>query len=176
MATHSSILAWRIPWTEEPCIHGIASVGRDIATKPPPPLFQQQLKMWIINPGDGLGHKCVVPPQKLSSPETLFTSPPPAISDTLSSRRSAFKPCNNHYKSAEEKYREGRREAGRDRQREKTEHMNSWGQRKDKGLSFYLHCFATLELPVSGLENNELRMTSLILFSVPDWFNCAHGH
>ena len=114
MATHSSILAWRIPWTEEPCIHGIASVGRDIATKPPPPLFQQQLKMWIINPGDGLGHKCVVPPQKLSSPETLFTSPPPAISDTLSSRRSAFKPCNNHYKSAEEKYREGRREAGRE--------------------------------------------------------------
>ena len=27
MATHSSILAWRIPWTEEPgglCIHGVA--------------------------------------------------------------------------------------------------------------------------------------------------------
>ena len=30
MATHSSILAWRIPWTEKP--------GRlhDLATKPPP--------------------------------------------------------------------------------------------------------------------------------------------
>ena len=25
MATHSSILAWRIPWTEEPC--GIQSMG-----------------------------------------------------------------------------------------------------------------------------------------------------
>ena len=25
MATHSSILAWRIPWTEEPC--GLPSVG-----------------------------------------------------------------------------------------------------------------------------------------------------
>ena len=28
MATHSSILAWRIPWTEEPCrgvtVHGVA--------------------------------------------------------------------------------------------------------------------------------------------------------
>ena len=26
MATHSSILAWRIPWTEEPC--GLQSMGR----------------------------------------------------------------------------------------------------------------------------------------------------
>ena len=24
MATHSSILAWRIPWTEEPTIHRVA--------------------------------------------------------------------------------------------------------------------------------------------------------
>ena len=24
MATHSSILAWRIPWTEEPGVHGVA--------------------------------------------------------------------------------------------------------------------------------------------------------
>ena len=23
MATHSSILAWEIPWTEEPTIHGV---------------------------------------------------------------------------------------------------------------------------------------------------------
>ena len=23
MAIHSSILAWRIPWTEEPCDHGV---------------------------------------------------------------------------------------------------------------------------------------------------------
>ena len=24
MATHSSILAWRIPWTEEPTVHGVS--------------------------------------------------------------------------------------------------------------------------------------------------------
>ena len=38
MATHSSILAWEIPWTEEPgwaTVHGVASVGHDLATKPP---------------------------------------------------------------------------------------------------------------------------------------------
>ena len=23
MATHSSILAWRIPWTEKPTVHGV---------------------------------------------------------------------------------------------------------------------------------------------------------
>ena len=28
MATHSSILAWRIPWTEEAC--GLQSMGKDI--------------------------------------------------------------------------------------------------------------------------------------------------
>ena len=27
MATHSSILAWRIPWTEEP--HGLQSMGSE---------------------------------------------------------------------------------------------------------------------------------------------------
>ena len=34
MATHSSILAWRIPWTEES--HGLQStrVGHNLATKP----------------------------------------------------------------------------------------------------------------------------------------------
>ena len=38
MATHSSVLAWRIPWTEEPGrLHGVARVGHDLATKPPPP-------------------------------------------------------------------------------------------------------------------------------------------
>ena len=37
MATHSSILAWRIPWTEEP--GGLQSMGceeSDLATIPPP--------------------------------------------------------------------------------------------------------------------------------------------
>jgi len=35
MATHSSILAWRIPWTEEP--GGFQEVGNDLATKPHTP-------------------------------------------------------------------------------------------------------------------------------------------
>ena len=37
MATHSSILAWRIPWTEDPgqaTVHGVARVGHELATKP----------------------------------------------------------------------------------------------------------------------------------------------
>ena len=39
VATHSSILAWRIPWAEEPgrLVHGVTRVGNDLATKPPPP-------------------------------------------------------------------------------------------------------------------------------------------
>ena len=42
MATHSSILAWRIPWTEEPGrlqSQGLPRVRHDLATKPPPPVF-----------------------------------------------------------------------------------------------------------------------------------------
>ena len=40
MATHSSILAWRIPWTEEPGrlqSMGLEELGHDLATKPLPP-------------------------------------------------------------------------------------------------------------------------------------------
>ena len=40
MAAHSSILAWRIPWTEEPGglqSTGSQRVGHDLVTKPPPP-------------------------------------------------------------------------------------------------------------------------------------------
>ena len=41
MATHSSILAWEIPWTEEPgglqLVPGVAKVGLDLVTQPPPP-------------------------------------------------------------------------------------------------------------------------------------------
>ena len=38
MVTHSSILAWEIPWTEEPGglrggVHGVQRVSRDLATK-----------------------------------------------------------------------------------------------------------------------------------------------
>ena len=39
MATHSSIHAWRIPWTEEPAglqSVGLQRVGYDLVTKPPP--------------------------------------------------------------------------------------------------------------------------------------------
>ena len=44
MATHSSILAWRIPWTEEPGM-GSQRVGRDWATKQQ----QQQLLFAILS-------------------------------------------------------------------------------------------------------------------------------
>ena len=27
IATHSSVLAWRIPWTEEPCLQSIGSLS-----------------------------------------------------------------------------------------------------------------------------------------------------
>ena len=40
MATHSSILAWRIPWREEPGrlqSMRVARLRHDLATKPPPP-------------------------------------------------------------------------------------------------------------------------------------------
>ena len=43
MATHSSILAWKIPWTEEPGgleSWGSQRVGHNLATKPPPKLLK----------------------------------------------------------------------------------------------------------------------------------------
>ena len=40
MATHSSVLAWKIPWAEEHgklhTVHGVARVGHNLVTKPPP--------------------------------------------------------------------------------------------------------------------------------------------
>ena len=39
-ATHSSILAWEIPWMEEPGrLWFVESLGHDLAIKPPPPPF-----------------------------------------------------------------------------------------------------------------------------------------
>ena len=36
MATHSTILAWKIPWTEGPGgLHGVTRIGHDLMTKPP---------------------------------------------------------------------------------------------------------------------------------------------
>ena len=50
MATHSRILAWRLPWTEEPSrlhtVHGVTRVGHDLVTKPPPPYCVK--KLWKI--------------------------------------------------------------------------------------------------------------------------------
>ena len=46
MATHSSILAWRIPWTEEPDrlqFMGVARIGHDLATNLPPPCMHFHL-------------------------------------------------------------------------------------------------------------------------------------
>ena len=42
MTTHSSVLAWEIPWTEEPgglLSMGLQRVEYDLATKPPPPYY-----------------------------------------------------------------------------------------------------------------------------------------
>ena len=38
MVTHSSILAWKISWTEEPgwaAVHDVTTVGHNLETKPP---------------------------------------------------------------------------------------------------------------------------------------------
>ena len=40
MATHSSILAQKLTWTEEPGgLHGVRRVIQELASKPPPPLY-----------------------------------------------------------------------------------------------------------------------------------------
>ena len=44
MATHSSILAWRMPWTEEPGGReslGLQRVEHDLATRLPLPLLER---------------------------------------------------------------------------------------------------------------------------------------
>ena len=44
MATHSSILAWRIPWTEEPGglqSTGLQRVGHDLVTKQQQKIFDE---------------------------------------------------------------------------------------------------------------------------------------
>ena len=51
MATYSSILAWKIPWTEEPSglhtVRGVARVGHDLATKAPPlNICASQMAQW----------------------------------------------------------------------------------------------------------------------------------
>ena len=46
MATHTSVLAWKIPWTEEPGglqFMGLQRVGHDLATKQ-----QQQQSLYLV--------------------------------------------------------------------------------------------------------------------------------
>ena len=51
MATHSSILAWRIPWTEE--LAGYSPWGRKswtrLSNKPPPYLNDKKMRLWKLN-------------------------------------------------------------------------------------------------------------------------------
>ena len=54
MATHSSILAWRIPWTEEPGgLQSMASqgVGHDRATNTFPSMYKQFMKGNAVRTG-----------------------------------------------------------------------------------------------------------------------------
>ena len=53
MATHSSILAWRIPWTEEPGglqSIGLQRVGHDWATKHSTEYLTQEVKICTVKP------------------------------------------------------------------------------------------------------------------------------
>ena len=48
MATHSSILAWEIPWTEEPGRATVHEVTRhDLATKPLPQILFKSLEIQL---------------------------------------------------------------------------------------------------------------------------------
>ena len=57
MTTHFSILAWEIPWTEEPWwapVHGVAKVGHDLATKTIKPCKHNQRTYLLWPQGDHL--------------------------------------------------------------------------------------------------------------------------
>ena len=57
MATHSSVLAWRIPWTEEPArlqSRGSQRVGHGLATKQQPPAD-------FMDENSSVVQKCPVP-------------------------------------------------------------------------------------------------------------------
>ena len=57
MATHSSILAWRTPWTEEPgrLQSGVTRIRPDLATKPSPPqLLYLLITFSLLTPTYGL--------------------------------------------------------------------------------------------------------------------------
>ena len=47
MATHANVLAWEIPWTEEPgglLSMGLQRVGLDLVMEPPPPTLRASRK------------------------------------------------------------------------------------------------------------------------------------
>ena len=52
MATYSSILAWKIPWTEvqRSTVHGVTRAGHDSATEPAPfeNIKHSNLKMLLL--------------------------------------------------------------------------------------------------------------------------------
>ena len=53
MAPHSSTLAWKIPWTEEPGrlqSMGLLPVGHDLATSLSPFTFMHWRKKWQLTP------------------------------------------------------------------------------------------------------------------------------
>ena len=79
MATHTSILAWRIPWTEEPGrlqVHGIARLGHNLVTKQQQQLVYLRQNNWS---GDRAPHT--------SRPTALRPlSPEPPLDTALSTR------------------------------------------------------------------------------------------
>ena len=63
MAPHSSTLAWRIPWTEEPGglqSMGLLRVGHDLVTKPPPSPPLQRIQDGKVSLGDEEGAEAPV--------------------------------------------------------------------------------------------------------------------
>ena len=49
MATHSSTLAWEIPWTEEPgeLVHGVTRVRHDLVTKTTNTTYKIYAKFYV---------------------------------------------------------------------------------------------------------------------------------
>ena len=79
MATHSSILAWRIPWTEEPgglhTVHGVTRVEHGLVTKPPPPARTLRSRERRTPLESQLGHIPARPPPD-PAPTTIRPRPP----------------------------------------------------------------------------------------------------
>ena len=61
MATTSSVLAWEVPWTEEPGRLQSQRVGHDLATKPQ--LFARcsLMAQWVKNPPANIGDVGLIP-------------------------------------------------------------------------------------------------------------------